>query len=104
MIQKICSEITDWLVTAAIGECHEISLGKSVQNYIIHQELRNRFDSIWTHDNNQSIIVEKVSKERRQELNKSDPNEIKRIIDMMLGFTKVFRLLIEYKKVFLILF
>lgn len=68
----------------------------------MHQELRNRFDSIWTYDNENKIIIEKVSKEKRQELNKSDPNEIKRIIDMMLGFTKVFRLLIQYKKVNLV--
>lgn len=98
VIQKICSEIADWLVTATIGECFQVSLAKSIQNYIMHQELRNRFDSIWTYDNENKIIIEKVSKEKRQELNKSDPNEIKRIIDMMLGFTKVFRLLIQYKK------
>ena len=65
----------------------------------MHQELRNRFEQIWTHDNNLSIIVEKVTNEKRDELNRSDPNELKRIVDSMLGFTKVFRLLIQYKKV-----
>lgn len=67
------------------------------------------------------IIVEKISKERREELNKSgQENEMKkliilkecvcdiwgfnifsnifRIIDVLLGFTKIFRLLIEHKK------
>lgn len=31
-------------------------------------------------------------------MNKSDPNEINRVIDSMLGFTKIFRLLIQFKK------
>ena len=56
----------------------------------MHQELRNRFDTIWTHENNSNIIVEKITAEKRQELNRSDPNEINRIMDTMLGFTKVF--------------
>ena len=47
---------------------------------------------------NSKIIIEKVTKEKRDELNKSDPNEINRVIDSMLGFTKIFRLLIQFKK------
>lgn len=57
----------------------------------MHQELRNRFDTIWTHENNSNIIVQKITAEKRQELNRSDPNEINRIMDTMLGFTKVFK-------------
>ena len=86
-----------------LGECYEVAVNRNIQSYVVHQELRNRFDSIWTHDNNASIIVEKVTKEKRDELNRSDPNELKRIVDTMLGFTKVFRLLIQYKKVFILI-
>jgi len=66
-------------------------MNKSIQNYVIHQELRNRFDMIWTHENNSNIVVEKITKEKREELNRSDPNEVNRIMDTMLGFTKVIR-------------
>lgn len=99
LIQNICSEVTDWLLHANVGDCFELSEIKNLQDFIIHKELRNRFDSIWTQQENSTIIVEKISKERRDELNISDKeNEIKKIIDLLLGFTKIFRLLIEHKK------
>jgi len=49
LLQKICSEITDWLLHATVGECFELTEIKGLQDFIIHRELRNRFSSIWTH-------------------------------------------------------
>jgi hypothetical protein len=65
---------------------------------ILNKELRDRFDSIWTHQDGNKIIVEKISPERRRELEKCDSNEIRKTLDLLLGFTKVFRLLVEFKK------
>jgi len=50
LLQKICSEITAWLMNATIGECFELTEIKGLKSFIIHKELRNRFDSIWTHE------------------------------------------------------
>ena len=99
LIQNICSGVTDWLLHAKVGDCFELAEIKSLQGFIIHKELRNRFDSIWTYQENSKIIVEKVPREKRDELSKNDiENEIKKIIDVLLGFTKIFRLLVEHKK------
>ena len=54
-MQKICSEITDWLLHATIGECFELSEIKNLNTFVIHKELRNRFDSIWTHDEDSKV-------------------------------------------------
>lgn len=102
-MQNICSEITDWLLHASIGECYELTEYKNLKDFIIHNELRNRFDSIWTHQEDSiviftviicyffdietiqilfQIIIEKITKEKRNVLEKSDiknENEIKRL-------------------------
>lgn len=59
LLQNICSEITDWLLHASIGECYELTEYKNLKDFIIHNELRNRFDSIWTHQ--EDSIVKKKS-------------------------------------------
>ena len=71
----MCSEITDWLLRATNGDLHEINGVKDLPEYILHKELRNRFDSIWSHQNGSKIVIEKVTNSRRTELENSDPNE-----------------------------
>ena len=77
-IQKVCSDITDWFLRAKIGDLYEINGVKDLPEYVLHRELRNRFDSIWTHQNGYKIVIEKVSNSRRAELENSDPNETRK--------------------------
>ena len=58
LLQKICSEITDWLLHAAVGECFELKEIKGLKEFIIHKELRNRFDSIWTHQEGPIVQIQ----------------------------------------------
>lgn len=57
LIQNICSEVTDWLLVANVGDCFELAEIKNMQNFIIHKELRNRFDSIWTQQEDSTVTL-----------------------------------------------
>lgn len=99
LLQKICSEITDWLLHAQVGEYFDLSKIDGLKDFVIHKELRNRFDTIWTYPGDKTIVIEKITKQKRDELNQSEnENEIRQMIDMLLGFTKVFRLIVQFKK------
>jgi hypothetical protein len=98
-VQRVCSEITDWLLRASIGDFHEVtSKACDLPDFILHKELRNRFESIWTHQNGTKIVVERISGTKRVELENSDPNDTRKMINLMLGFTRIFRLIVQFKK------
>lgn len=78
-IQIMCSSITDWLLRASDGDFHELEAFKDIPDFVIHNELRGRFDEIWTHQNAENkIVVEKVGREKRKELEDSQPIEHKK--------------------------
>ncbi|XP_030752804.1 pre-piRNA 3'-exonuclease trimmer-like [Sitophilus oryzae] len=65
--------------------------------YFLQKTLRNRFQNIWTFIKNREFIVKKVSKDDRDNLEKTDILEEK-LLDSLLGFSKVIQLLITLKK------
>lgn len=66
--------------------------------YFFHKHIRKRFNNhIWTTEENGEIIVKRISHEEFNVLAKKyDLDEI--FIDTMLGFTNVFRLLVNLRK------
>jgi hypothetical protein len=74
----MCSVVTTWLLNAEEGDFYEIESIKNLQNFIIHNELRARIVNIWTDERDGMIVVEKVTAERRHELEILNPNELKR--------------------------
>jgi poly(A)-specific ribonuclease len=107
-LKKASDEITEWLSKISQQQQQQQQEGQYIElksidvgtgDLFIHRELRQRFETIWTRQtNNSKIIVEKVSEEDRSKLEKSDESEVRRLLDNLLGFTKVFRLLVEFKK------
>jgi hypothetical protein len=77
-LQRICSETADWVLRANIGDQYEVKSDSDIPDFIVQKELRDRFEQIWTGQNGSSIIVEKVSREKRQELESLDPLEAQR--------------------------
>ncbi|KAG8230255.1 hypothetical protein J437_LFUL009793, partial [Ladona fulva] len=93
------------------------SLTFQLRENLIHRELRLTFPDIWTYPEDGSVIrIEKIKEDERQRLEREEERKIKeeygekvfqnmevdclaeRIIQLLLGATKIFRLLIEAKK------
>ena len=66
-IQKVCSAVTDWLLRADDGETYEMERIKDLSDTILHSELRKRFPSVWTHQDGNKILIERISDEKRME-------------------------------------
>lgn len=71
--------------------------------YILSTELKGRFPMIWTGvDNEKNIVVEKISVEKRVELEATaivSQRELElKVIQGMLGFTRLFRVMTDCKK------
>ncbi|KAK7087349.1 poly(A)-specific ribonuclease PNLDC1-like [Littorina saxatilis] len=107
-IQSLCSVVAQWYVSSKEGETYTLHKtqadAKLWCDYVIHSEIRRRFPLVWTvNDTFKNIAVEKVTAERRTELeerNKVDQEqEQEKLKQSMLGFTRVFRVLREYQKI-----
>ncbi|XP_041348431.1 poly(A)-specific ribonuclease PNLDC1-like [Gigantopelta aegis] len=106
-LQKICSQVAEWFVSSKMGDTLTVHCDKGCQtgdDYVVHSEIRNRFPSVWTvTDPFGKIVVERISAEKRktmeEESRESQRQQEEQLINTMLGFTRVFRLLIELKKI-----
>lgn len=78
-IQKICSSITDWLLQALDGEVNEIERVKGLSDTILHNELRKRFVSIWTYQDGNKILVEKITLQKRKELEETQFSDMTKL-------------------------
>ncbi|XP_050409679.1 poly(A)-specific ribonuclease PNLDC1 [Patella vulgata] len=105
-IQCICSEIAEWFVRSKKHEIYKVENNSDTNKtnaYLLHTEIRTRFPDVWTHtDEADNIIVEHVTSSRRSELEDLDldtrKQEEQKLVQAMLGFTRVFRLLQDYQK------
>jgi hypothetical protein len=70
--------VADWVVRAETGDHLDLGSIKDIPDFVIHKELRDRFDYIWTHQDGVRIIVEKVTKEKRFEYENCDPSDKKK--------------------------
>lgn len=105
-ILKICSRVAEWLVGKE--EESKLTLQKEdmegIKMYLLSMELRGRFPTIWTSINREEkcIEIERVDEERRQELEKMETEDQRlqeeKLIENMLGFTRVFRAVKHLKK------
>ncbi|XP_022243019.1 pre-piRNA 3'-exonuclease trimmer-like [Limulus polyphemus] len=99
-LQHHCSQVSAWLSTAKQGERLILQKEmKGVSGYILLSEIRQKFASVWAYvSDDLTLIVEKVSKEKRNELVTSAGSEEDKMLNKLLGFTRVFRLLKDAKK------
>ena len=119
-LQLRCLRVAEWIetkqeVNEAVPHCDVLPI-LGVPSYALQCELRARFEDIWTYSTNDGLVVVYcVSKEKRMELEnqeqlESEPchfqygsaclprNESNMFIEELLGFTRVFRLLVNLKK------
>uniref|UniRef100_T1HJ73 Uncharacterized protein n=1 Tax=Rhodnius prolixus TaxID=13249 RepID=T1HJ73_RHOPR len=98
------SEVLVWLTASPYNDTYEIHVetDNPSYRYFLHHEIRRRFKETWTFnaEDNRLIIVKRVTKEDRKihELNIDDPASSKNLIGSLLGFSKIFKLLMRSKK------
>lgn len=92
-------KVSKWLNKKPLEKSLEIEYSNSIQKIYLHKELRNNFKQIWTEEKEKTILVIRISEDVRESLEQQDHNAIdNEIIDYYLGFTKVFKILINLKK------
>ncbi|GAB6030329.1 Poly(A)-specific ribonuclease pnldc1 [Chamberlinius hualienensis] len=94
-----CSQVANWLSNKSEDEL-VVSVSRSLADYVVHKEIRSRFQEVWTfYSPNKQVIVKKVSAVERAELMNSNENELEnKLMEEFLGFTKVFNCLLTHKK------
>lgn len=106
LVQSGCSRVAEWAASAVLGD--ELFLeyatyckGEKRLCYIIHKELRQRFPSIWTFPDKGKIRVEKISQQQRKAFDENvhkDRHLEEDMMDSLLGFSRLFKLLVELRK------
>ncbi|XP_049806087.1 pre-piRNA 3'-exonuclease trimmer-like [Schistocerca nitens] len=98
-------KVVDWVSTACIGDTLLLSTFlkarmKRQLGYCLHIELRHRFNSIWTYGDEEGIIVKKIATEKHRLMsNKENKEKLDEdLIHYLLGFSHIFKLLVELKK------
>ncbi|XP_054168235.1 poly(A)-specific ribonuclease PNLDC1-like [Oppia nitens] len=67
-------------------------------NYVFIKQLRNNFPTVWVQEMNGKFIVRPIDVKERANLLKEDGSEREQVIDKMIGFSKVFKCLIDIKR------
>jgi len=104
-MQNLCSYVTAWIPTSQPGNNLTLSISQDFSDfhYCFHKALRERFPQIWTSANAfDQFVVKRVTPEERKHLEKEDTESDKcykeQLVNDLLGFTRVFRLLVASKK------
>uniref|UniRef100_A0A1B6LCA4 Uncharacterized protein n=1 Tax=Graphocephala atropunctata TaxID=36148 RepID=A0A1B6LCA4_9HEMI len=100
-LQAECSRVAQWLSHAAYGDMLDVAIGDTQYclAYFLHKELRIRFENVWTYPNRDKVKVQKLSSEKIQKAREAEDDQLdSALIDNLLGFSKVFKLLVALKK------
>ncbi len=55
LLQKVCSEVSEFILSSDFGDFYELTKINGLQDFVVHKELRDRFDSIWTHQDGNKV-------------------------------------------------
>ncbi|GFG28528.1 hypothetical protein Cfor_08890 [Coptotermes formosanus] len=105
-IQLVCSCVAEWAASAVLEDTlhldnFDICQGEKRLSYVVHKELRQRFPDIWTFQDSGRIQVKKIPEMQRKEYEENrekDKSMEEDMLDSLLGFSRLFKLLIELKK------
>lgn len=105
-IQLVCTRVAEWAASAVLEDTlhldnFNICQGDKRLSYVVHKELRQRCPHIWTFQDSGQIQVKKISEVQRKEYeeNKEKHKSLEEdMLDSLLGFSRLFKLLIELKK------
>ncbi|XP_035827401.1 poly(A)-specific ribonuclease PNLDC1 isoform X2 [Aplysia californica] len=104
-IQSLCSHVAAWIPTSQPGDILTLPTDKNFADslYVFHKDLRAQFPQIWTSTNAfDQVVVKRVTPTERRMSQKRDLDGDDRyqqqLLNEMLGFSRVFRLLLSARK------
>lgn len=97
-VNGIFSTISQWIIQADDEDSITIAEHHDAYGDILHREIRETFDNVWTYESAPGFI--KIVKKPEDEILKlkSDNKFVKDTAMKILGFTKVFRAMVASKK------
>jgi len=89
-IRRICNQLAGWVSTAQIGESLEVD-AREIVPYVLHLEVRRKFNCLWSYQNDKSFFVRKVTNKERKLLDseESEKEIANKLLETMHGFSKV---------------
>ncbi|KAK2580021.1 hypothetical protein KPH14_012310 [Odynerus spinipes] len=98
-IKDFSNGIAEWLKSSEKNEIYNIRTSSPSLQYLLQKVVRSRFPNIWTISNKDTVTVIKVSEDVRKMLETEEGQVLEHtLLDSYLGFSKVFKLLVELKK------
>ncbi|XP_071944253.1 poly(A)-specific ribonuclease PNLDC1-like [Antedon mediterranea] len=95
----IFTKISDWLRQADNEDEMTIPTNRGVSVLMLQAKICFMFKEVWTKlSSKNEVVVIKVSREKREEFEAESPSWNERIIESLVGFSKVFRLITDSKK------
>ncbi|CAG2174432.1 unnamed protein product, partial [Oppiella nova] len=98
-------QLSDWLSNRLIGkDCgNQLVLGcrptaNPLLNYAFLREFRRNFTSVWVQEMNGRFVATPVDEKQRAQHMKEEQNERERVIDGMVGFSKIFQCLVDARR------
>uniref|UniRef100_UPI00398F5D29 poly(A)-specific ribonuclease PNLDC1-like isoform X2 n=1 Tax=Pristiophorus japonicus TaxID=55135 RepID=UPI00398F5D29 len=101
LLKITIAEVSEWVVHAQEGDSLTLSNLRGLQIFEVQLLLRSGMINIWTEVKDQdTVVVHKVSSSKRTQLERSarDSCSIELVLEAVLGFTRVFRVLVEANK------
>ncbi|XP_056021406.1 poly(A)-specific ribonuclease PNLDC1-like isoform X2 [Ostrea edulis] len=103
LVQEVCSEVAEWYTKAEVGESHTVlkndGTRKLKYNFVFQNELRSRFEGIWTSmDEDRNLVVTKVTPEEGEKVTAKPRTDSSELHRSLTGFRRLFLLLIEQQK------
>ena len=103
--EEVSTQLSDWLSLRATNKkCGNQLVLKCkptlnpIVNYAFVRELRRNFPSVWIAIENNRIIVKPLEMCRKLDFISEEEREREQVIDDMIGFSKVFKCLVEAKR------
>lgn len=98
-VNHFSSMIAEWLKNLNNKEIYTIPAFTDKFQYFLQKTLRERFRNIWTICNKQTVQVFKISSDVREMLENEKEQSLEHILlNSYIGFSNVFKLLVELKK------
>ncbi|KAI4501952.1 hypothetical protein M0802_002634 [Mischocyttarus mexicanus] len=98
-IKHFSSTVAEWLKHIYEKDVYTIPVSCPKLQYFLQKTLRERYKNIWTICNEQMIQVLKISSDVREMLENEKEESIEHVLlNYYIGFSNVFKLLVELKK------
>lgn len=98
-LQKECSNVAQWVLSAEENECCYIDCTEYRLEYMLHKEIRRRFNDVSTFSEPSKVGVRKLEKQQEGVHTVEDRSLEEAVIRSQVGFSSVVKLLVSLKKI-----